>query len=151
MITLTLSFFVQGPFWILNFKMNSSDNELRIKTCQSSCQLCAGWPQNVVKVEGLIDEGNTICLLTIMYSKHEYFNKTIVYLKSFYLQLCFENCKHWTKQFLYLQSIFLESCFHNFKTLIKLYFYSKCVYFQSNNLCIYNLYVKNHVLKTLKL
>ena len=66
MITLTLSFFVQGPFWILNFKMNSSDNELRIKTCQSSCQLCAGWLQNVVKVEGLIDEGSTICVFTFL-------------------------------------------------------------------------------------
>ena len=86
--------FIQDPFQIPNSKMNCSDNELRIKTCQSSCQLCAGWPQNVVKVEGLIDEGNTICVLTIMYSKHEYFNKTIVYLKSFYLQLCLGNCKH---------------------------------------------------------
>ena len=38
----------------------------RFKICKSSLQLCVAWPQNVVKVEGLIDEGSTICVFTFL-------------------------------------------------------------------------------------
>ena len=39
----------------------------RFKICKSSHQLCVAWPQNEVKVQGLIDEGNAICVFTFLY------------------------------------------------------------------------------------
>ena len=73
--------------------MNWSDNELRIKTCQSSRQLWAGWPQNVVKVEGLIDERNTICGFTIIFSNIYDVQLQFVYSKTVHFHSCFQNNK----------------------------------------------------------
>ena len=63
----------------------------RFKICKSSLQLCVAWPQNEVKVEGLIDEGSTICVFTFLNFNPRTFNSNLSTGNNHHVRLLFSS------------------------------------------------------------